>query len=198
MRSSPTIRVLPIPAGPARTTTCGLRSSSTRAKQPFSRASSGPRPTKSGSRSAASSSRFRSARAERAEERHRLGLPLRLDRRQRLVVDRVLRLLVRHLADDDRADRRRRHQARGRVDGVACDHALPRLDLRAERDRDLARVHGRAHRDLAERVVLVQLDDRLRDAERCPHRALGVVHARHGRAEDGHDRVAEERSTVPP
>ena len=41
-------------------------------------------------------------------------------------------------------------------------------------------------------VGLVQLGDRLQDGERSPHRPLGVVLVRHGRSEDGHDRVADE------
>ena len=41
-------------------------------------------------------------------------------------------------------------------------------------------------------MLLVQLGDRLGDAERGPHRALGVVLVRHGSPEHGHDRVADE------
>ena len=180
-----------MPGRPLSTTTCGLRSSSTRANPPFSCESSGPRPANSGSRALGASQPV-TACGERAPERHRLGLPFGRDRRQRLVVDRLARALPGRLADDHAADRRRPEQARGGVDGVARDHALPRLEPRPECDGDVARVHGGAYRDLAERVVLVQLDDDLGKPERGPHRPLGVVGPCHGRAEDGHDRVAQE------
>ena len=95
-------------------------------------------------------------------------------------------------ADDDRAHRRRALEARCRVHDVARRDALALRGARVERDDGLAGVHGRPHGQVELRVLRVQLLDRLEDPQRRTNRPLGVVLVRPRRAEDGHDRVADE------
>ena len=82
--------------------------------------------------------------------------------------DRALGRAHRRLVDDHGADRRRRLQARGRVDDVAGDDALAALRTRPERDDGLARRHGGAHGELE--TLAPQLLDRLEDPERRSER----------------------------
>jgi hypothetical protein len=119
-----------------------------------------------------------------------LRLPLRLDRLVRLVCDRALGRAQRRLVDDHGPDRRRGLQPCGRVDDVAGDDPLAELGACAERDHCLARRDRRPHGDLE--TFLTELSDRVEDAQRRPHRALGVVLVRDRCAEDGHHRVADE------
>ena len=92
---------------------------------------------------------------------------------------------VRRLADEDAVDRRRRLEARRRVDDVSRDHRLAGCDARAARDERLAAVHGDPYVDL-------RLRQRVADREGCAHCPLGVVLVGDWRAEDGHHRVADE------
>ena len=69
-----------------------------------------------------------------------------------------------------------------------------------ERDHRLAGVDPDPHLQRERRVGLVQLLDRLQDAQPRPDRALSVVLVRHRRAEHRHHRIADEllhRPAVP-
>ena len=138
---------------------------------------------------------------DRLPDGDRLGLPLRLDRRRRPGTR--SRAPSRGRSSRRRGspfDRRRRLQARRRVDDVAGDHALA-LRAAARRARRAPRpCSRRSARAVDVRVLLVQLGDRVADRERRPDRALGVVLVRDRRAEDRHHRVADElldRPAVP-
>ncbi len=134
----------------------------------------------------------RARACERTPERERLGLAL--DRRPA----RAPRSRTRARSAGRSARRRRpAHrggalQARGGVDHVAGNDPLARLRAGAERDHRLARVDPDPDLQREARVVLVQLLDRLEDAQRGPDRTLGVVLVRNRSAEHGHDRVADE------
>ena len=115
---------------------------------------------------------------------HRLGLALQLVLAGVLVGDRRLGRALRRLADEHRARLGGRLDARGGVDEVAGDHALP---VGAERDRRLAGQHAGPSRERR-----VELGHRGDQVERRPHRALGVVLVRDGRPPHRHHRVADE------
>ena len=109
-----------------------------------------------------------------------------MDRGSLAELDRVLRSAVGRLPDQDPVHRGSRLHARGSVDDVAGNHPLalggPRIDryerlARVDRDPDLERG---------------LLDGPVADRERCAYGALRVVLVRGRRAEDGHDRVADE------
>ena len=122
----------------------------------------------------------------------RSGLALRLDRLGRLVLDRVLRGRVRLGADDDAVHGRGALQPRGGVDHVARDQRLAECRSRAERDERLAGVHGDAQLQVEVELALVELERAVTHRQRAANGALGVVAVGRGRAEDGHDRVADE------
>ena len=103
------------------------------------------------------------------------------------VLDRSLGRPVGLLADEDPVHRRRRLQARRRVDDVARDHPLALERPRAERDERLAGVAPRSAP-----AARSSSRDPVPDRQRRPHRPLGIVLVRHRRAEDGHHRVADE------
>ena len=79
---------------------------------------------------------------------------------------------------------------RGRVHDVAGDDRLSTLGPGTEGDDRLARGDGGPYGELE--PLLPQLLDRVEDAECGSNRALRVVLVRDGRAEHGHDRVADE------
>ena len=81
-------------------------------------------------------------------------------------------------------------EASRRVDDVPRDDALATLGSRAERDDRLAGRDGGTNGDLE--PVGTKLLDRLQDPEPGPNGSLGVVLVRDRRAEDGHDRIADE------
>ena len=81
-------------------------------------------------------------------------------------------------------------QARGGVDDVARDDSLASLRPRSECDDRLTCGHCSSDGDV-ESFAPHGLD-RLEDAQRRPHRALGVVLVSDRRPEDGHDGVADE------
>ena len=78
--------------------------------------------------------------------------------------------------------------ARCGVDDVSGDETLTALRSRVQVDDDLAGVHADAHREGAGSRLTESLDN----AQRRPHRALGVVLVRDGRAEDRHHGVSDE------
>jgi hypothetical protein len=78
-------------------------------------------------------------RVRRKPGRHRLRLPLRLDRLRLAVVDHLARGTVGGLADEDPVRRRSRLQARRRVDDVAGDDRVAARRIGVERDERLAR-----------------------------------------------------------
>ena len=125
------------------------------------------------------------ARACCAPQPYRLGLSFQLDRLEFLVRDSVLRRVVRQLADDDRAGRRRALEPRRGVHNVTRDHRLALGRVRTERDERLAAVDRGARPE-------PQLADRLERAQRRADSALRVVLVRDRRTEDGHHRVADE------
>jgi hypothetical protein len=132
------------------------------------------------------------ASGERAEERYRFRLALHLHRLELLVAKHPLRPPVGLLRDRDPVYRRCPLQARGGIDDVARDDALAMLGARAEGHHRLAGVDADADLQGERGVVLVELFDRLQDAEAGADGALGVVLVRHGCSEDRHDRVADE------
>ena len=131
------------------------------------------------------------ARTRCAPERQRLGLAFDGYRLELVVDDHVACRAKRRVADDDRADRRRRLEARGRVDDVAGGDSLPLFGTGVEGNDRLARRDGATHGEL-QFVLLVQVLDRVEDLQRGAHGAIRIVLVRGRRAEDGHDRVADE------
>jgi hypothetical protein len=75
---------------------------------------------------------------------------------------------------------------------VAGDESLSLLGARTHRDDRLAGVDADPHLQAEVGVGLVQLRDRVEDAEPDSHCALGVVLVGDGGTEDGHDRVPDE------
>ena len=101
------------------------------------------------------------------------------------VVDRAPRRPVRRLVDEDPVHRRRRLQARSRVDDVARGHALARgRAASSETSASPVVIPIRSSRLVLEREVA--------DRERGANGALGVVLVRVGRAEERHHGVADE------
>ena len=103
-----------------------------------------------------------------------------------------MRCISRLLTDQDAVRRRRRLQPRRSVDNVARDDSLSSLGLCAERDDRLARVDGEPYLQVECRIGFVHLRDRGAYGQSCPHGTLGIVAVRDRRAEDRHDRVADE------
>ena len=144
-------------------------------------------------RAGATSTPKRARAADRLPHRDRLRLPLRLDRLAVAVLDRPLGRAVGRLADEDAVHRRGRLQTGGRVDDVARDHALAlrRVGRRARRRASPVLTAMRTCRSSAG-LASFSSWTASRDRERSAHRTLGIVLVRDRRAEDGHDRVADE------
>jgi hypothetical protein len=117
-------------------------------------------------------------------DRHRL--PLGLDRLGRGEFDDAFGCPVGRLVDQDRADRRGSLDARGGIDDVAGGHAFADLRASAESDQRLA------GRDPDPNLEITLVLERVADRESGSDRPLGIVLVRGGRAEDRHDRVADE------
>ena len=92
---------------------------------------------------------------------------------------------IRRVVDEDPVDGGAALQARSRVDDVARGHALACVGLGVEGDERLA---GRDPDPQLEPL----LDRELADRERCADGALGIVLVGGRRAEERHDRVADE------
>jgi hypothetical protein len=128
----------------------------------------------------------------------RLSLSACDDRVACRVLDRASSAAVGLLADDDAVHRCVHLQPGGGVDDVAGDHRLAELRPGSERRDRLARVDRDPDLEVELRVGVVEVVDRVADRERGAHRSLRVVAERDGRAEDGHDRVADELLDMPP
>ena len=129
---------------------------------------------------------------------HGALLPLREHGLGGLVGDFPLGGPVGRLVDEDRVRRGCRLQPGCRVDDVAGHHSLALCRAGAERHDHLARRHADPNVQIA--LLQVQLGDRFPDGQRRADRPLGIVLVHHGRAEQGHDGVADElldRAPVP-
>ena len=176
-----------MPGTPTSVTSCGERSSRTRAERRDEQLELAAAADERRDRPLRDVDAEARARLQRLPGADRLALPLADDRLGVAVVDRVRGRPVGLLADEDAVQRRSRLQARGRVDDVAGRHRLALARPRAERDQRLARVHRDPHLQL-----LALLARPVADRERRPHRALRVVLVRDRRAEERHHRVADE------
>jgi hypothetical protein len=120
--------------------------------------------------------------------RHRLGLALELERLELLVADGVRRGARGGLADRDASGPRGALEAGGDVHGVAND----RVGVADRAGQDLAGVDADAKVEVdAVGESLVDLLHRVLHAEGGPDRTFGIVLMGHGRAEQGHDVVAD-------
>ena len=122
----------------------------------------------------------------------RLVLALHGQRLERLHDDGVAGEAVRHLADEDLAGRGRLLEALGDVDRLARHEALGTARVAGDH---LTAGHSRAHGDAHAEVALelfVELGQRVAELDDRPQRAQRVVLVDDRRAEDGHDRVADE------
>ena len=123
----------------------------------------------------------------RAVGGHRADLPLQLLLAERFEDDRALGAMAGRLADDHDPRRRHRLESGRGVDQVAGDHPLVRGP---QCHGCLAGEHpGPCLEHLA---VVSQVADSIDKFEGGPHRSLGIVLVRDGRAPDGHHRVADE------
>ena len=91
---------------------------------------------------------------------------------------------------DQASGRCSRLKPRRGVDDIAHGQGVT-VSRHADGDHRLAGVHCCA-RGQVERMLSVQLADPLEDTQARPHGTLGIVAVRDGRAEDGHDCVANE------
>ena len=123
---------------------------------------------------------------------HRLGLPLHRERVHLAVLEQGACRAVGSFADED-AVRRCRSLEPGRgVDDVTGDYPLAAIGVRSDGDDRFARVHREPHLECELGVAGIQLVDGGAHSERRAHGALRVVTVGDGRAEDGHDCVADE------
>ena len=122
----------------------------------------------------------------------RLGFAFRHNRRQLLVADRGDRRAVRLFANDDRPHGGGLLQARRCVDHVARNHRLAGTRSGVEGDDRVASVHRRPDLEVELRLLLVHRSHGVAHGECRADSALRVVPVRCRRAEDGHDRVADE------
>jgi hypothetical protein len=125
-------------------------------------------------------------RLERLPHRHGAGLPLGINGLGLGIADDGLRRPVRRLSDEDAVHGRPRLQPRRRVHHVAGGHPLPRLRPGAELDKRLACIDPDAH------LEPLLVTGPVADGQRGAHRPLRIVLVRDGRAEHGHDRIADE------
>ena len=105
------------------------------------------------------------------------------------VRDRRFRRPPCRISDEHRLRIGRTLHARGGVDEVAGDHALPGG---AEIDRRLAGEHRGASAELGHPRLAAERADGGNELERRAYGALGIVLLRDGRAPDGHHRIADE------
>jgi hypothetical protein len=129
---------------------------------------------------------------DRTPDRDRLLLALHEGRLELLVHDPVSGRPVRELTHHDAVDGGDALEPRRDVHDIARHESLPGLRPGAQRDDRLAGVHRAADREVQAWALLVQLRDRVQDAQRSPDRALGVVLVREGSAEHGHHGIADE------
>ena len=127
------------------------------------------------------------ARLDGLPHREWLALTLRDHRLRGLVLDHVARRAVRRLADEDAVHRRRRLEARGRVDDVARRHPLAFGRARAQQHERLAGVDREPHLE-----VLACLAHPVPDRERGADGPLRVVLVRERRPEERHHGVPDE------
>ena len=136
--------------------------------------------------------------ADGTPELHRLRLALQLVETRVGVRDRRFRCPPCRIADEHRVRIGGPLHAGGRVDEVARDHALPRG---AEVDRRLAGEHRGAGAELRHPRLGTERAHCGDELERRAYGALGIVLLGHGRAPDGHHRIADELlddASVPP
>ena len=178
-------RLLPMPPWPVTDTSRTRRSRDVAWNRSLSRRSSVSRPT-NGASSRSSRPRPRALRDDPDGPPRRHGRDLALEQLLAglLVRDGDARGPLDRLADEDRAGRRDRLQARCRVHEVARDHALAG---RAERHRGLAGEHAAPRLDPRAEGL-----HRVDEVEARADRPLGVVLVRDRGAPQGHDRVADE------
>ena len=129
---------------------------------------------------------------KRAEEDEGLSFTLHSHGLELLVVEDALRLPVRLFGAGDAVHRRCPLQAGCRVDDVSRDDPFALFWASTESHYRLAGVDADADLQRERRVCLVQLLDRLQDAQSGPDGALDVVLVRRRRAEHRHDRVPDE------
>ena len=127
--------------------------------------------------------------AERTPELHRVRLALQLVEARVGVRDRRFRCPPRRVADEHRVRIGRTLHTRGCIHEVARDHALAGS---AEVDRRLAGQHCRTGAELRHPRLGAERAHCGDELERRAYGAFGVVLLRHGRAPDGHHRIADE------
>ena len=131
-------------------------------------------------------------RGDGAPHAHRLLLAFCDDRFRLLVTNHGTGRAVRFLADDDPVDGRRVLQARRSVDDIARDDSFTLGRARGEGHQRLAGVDRDPNLQVEVGIAFVQLVHRRAHRERGSHRAFRVVATCKRRAEDGHDRIADE------
>ena len=174
-----------MPGTPTSVRSCGVRSCRARSKASRTTLSSRSRPTSSARASWATSTPKREWAVWACHTAIGSALPFASTGFGVLVVDSVTRCPVRRLVDQHTVDGRGALEARGGVHDVPGGHALAGIRLCIELHKRLA---GRDPHTQLEPFV----DRELANGERRPHRALGVVLVRDGRAEQRHDGVADE------
>ncbi len=132
------------------------------------------------------------AGSKRAVDGQRLRLALDRDGLELLELEDTLGRAIRRLGDGDAVDRRRALQSRGGIDDVAGDDPFALLRTRTERDDRLPRADPDPYLQGQRGVLLVQLLDRLQQAQPRAHCPLRVVLVGDGRPEDRHHSIADE------
>ena len=128
----------------------------------------------------------------RAPQRQRLLLSLRRDGLERLVLEDVACGAVGLLRDSHAVHGRRTLDPRSSVHDVARDEHVTAFRLRTHRDHGLPRVDAHSYAEVELRVRVVEVGDRVEDAEARAHRAFSVVFVRDGSPERGHHGIADE------
>ena len=190
MRSNSCVsRVLPIPAGPITVTRCGTRSAETCSQTPCSRSSSRARPTRS-----PECDRSPAARFGRTASQASTGSDLPFARTASSGSYSIASLVAACVSAPTitpftgAADCRR--EAVLTTSPATSDS--PSAEPRTERDERLAGVHGDPQLQVEVQLARVELLCAVAHRQRPAHRALGVVAVGRRRAEDRHDRVADE------
>ena len=182
---------MPIPGTPTSVTSCGERSTRTRANAPSSSARSWSRPT-SGEDDSSSSPPTRPRGSSASHTSTGSAFPFASIGAVGAEHDRALRRAVRRGRDEDPVDRRGRLDSRRGVHHVAGDHRLARLRPRVDRDERLAGRDADADVEVERLVALVQVGDRVAHGERRSDGPLGIVLVGRRGAVHGDDRVADE------